>query len=286
MTDQPRRHHGRSIHHELDIAAAADKVWSAWADPQRIAMWFVDRAKGFAKPGEVVTWYFDAMQYEVPQPVVAAEPGKSFATAGEFMGRAWLLEVLLQHRGGHTTIRLINSGFASDSPEADEQFEGVDSGWLMALHTLKHWLEVHADRGDDGRRVHSLVMVPAPSFSWAWLAPLFTTPAGLTRWLGTTQAPAELTPGCRVTVDLAPGERLDGVVLCRSRREVLLSWPGRSAVVGLKAFGFGPTTMLALDVSGWGAKAATDAAVRAWAEPALRRLAAIAPPAAASAPAP
>jgi uncharacterized protein YndB with AHSA1/START domain len=265
-------HQGRSIRQELDIAAAADRVWSAWADPQRIAQWFVDRATGFAKKGEVVQWYFDAMKVEVPQPVVEAEPGTSFITGGEYGGRAWLLEVALEHRGGITRMRLINSGFG-EGPEADEQVEGIDSGWLLASHTLKHWLEVHEAIG--GERIHTLVMHPAgPAFSWERLAPLFTTPVGLSRWLGRTSGPGELAAGSAVTIDIEGGERLVGQVLCRSRREVMLEWPARAAVVSLKAFAAGPMTMLALDVSAWGKSAASDAAVRAWAQPALQRLAA------------
>ncbi len=265
-------HTGRSIRQELDIAAAADRVWSAWADPQRIAQWFVDRATGFARKGEVVQWYFEAMKFEVPQPVLEAEPGKNFVTGGEYQGRAWLLEVEMEHRGGTTRMRLVNSGFG-EGPESAAQFEGTESGWLMATHTLKHWLEVHEAHG--GARIHSLVMQPAgPGFSWERLLPLFTTPAGLSKWLGRTTGPSQLAAGSALEIAIEGGERLVGHVLCRSRCEVLLAWPARAAVLSLKAFAAGPMTMLGLDVSAWGKAAASDAAVRVWAQPALQRLAA------------
>lgn len=269
--DRPQ-HQGRRIEQELDLAADADRVWHAWADPQQIAQWFVDRADGFAEPGRVVKWYFEAMQVEVPQPVVEAEPGRSFVTAGEYGGRAWMLEVLLQQQAkGHTRLRLINSGF-DGSTDADEQVEGIASGWQMALHTLKRWLERHADAG--GRRGHAFVAQPASApFAFARLLPLLTTADGLSRWLGRAASAGELQRGSTVQIDLDGGGRLAGEVLCRTAREVLLSWPERQGVLGLKAFAQGPMQVLALDASSWaGQGALVDA--EAWARPALQRLAA------------
>ena len=46
-----RKHHGRCIRATKTINASPTDVWRAWADPEHIAQWFVDRAEGTAKPG-------------------------------------------------------------------------------------------------------------------------------------------------------------------------------------------------------------------------------------------
>src|SRR5689334_15305842 len=91
-----------------------------------------------------------------------------------------MLEVRLEGKGGSTTVRLINSGFGED-PALDDDYQGTDSGWQVALATLKYWLEHH--RQDS--RVHRFDMRPAPvPFDHARVLPFFTTAAGLDRWLG------------------------------------------------------------------------------------------------------
>ena len=39
------------------------RAWVAWADPQQIANWFVDRAEGEARPGDTMKWFFDTFGY-------------------------------------------------------------------------------------------------------------------------------------------------------------------------------------------------------------------------------
>lgn len=45
---------GRVIRARMETRASADAVWRAWADPEEIAHWFVDRAEGVAQEGR--TW--------------------------------------------------------------------------------------------------------------------------------------------------------------------------------------------------------------------------------------
>src|SRR5690606_23746181 len=44
--EPPRPHVGRVVRKEIEITADAARVYEAWADPERIATWFVDRAEG------------------------------------------------------------------------------------------------------------------------------------------------------------------------------------------------------------------------------------------------
>jgi uncharacterized protein YndB with AHSA1/START domain len=232
MSDTPPRpHRGRVIDTDIRINAHPMDVWRAWAEPEKIANWFVDRAAGVAKAGEVMTWMFDAFNYIIPVPVLEAEPGKTFVTgSGDAPGPSgipYLMEITISRdNGGETVVRLVNSGF-SESADTDEEFQGVVSGWKMALATLKYWLERYPAR----TREHRLVFTPA-NYTWAALRPLFCTIEGRRSWL----AP-ELPWNSHVVVD--------------SGTEVLLAWDEFDALLGLKAFRMGPTRMVSLHVSSW-----------------------------------
>jgi len=70
--------------------------------------------------------------------------------------------------------------------------------------------------------------------------------------------------------DLGP---LRGRVITNSGREVLLEWPERQAVVGLKTFAFGPhARAIALDVSVWDGRSNADAELTPGMDAAVERL--------------
>jgi uncharacterized protein YndB with AHSA1/START domain len=225
-----RTHYGRTVDTEIRVATTPEQAWKAWADPQEIANWFVDRAEGVAAPGEVMTWFFDTFNYRLPVPIIEAEPGATFVTGGGDRpgphGLPYLMEIFITKDAGTTTVRLVNSGFSVDA-KFDDEVEGVVSGWKMALATMKHYLEKFAGQ----RRTHMLVIEPA-SYTWDALRPLFHTPEGRQRWLEPTLS-------------------ADAATLALTGREVLLDWPERAGVLGLKAFRMGPQAVVALDFSSW-----------------------------------
>lgn len=240
-----RQHRGPRIDRSIRIDVAPELVYEAWADPQKIAQWFVDSAEGRAEEGHVVQWRFESMDFTLPVPVVASQPPHLLAFGGELPGRPPFLQTVeIKQQGGSSLLRMINSGFA----ERDENFAGVDSGWAMALATLKHWLENVAP-GD--RRHHELVMSQAPLPSLAAAAPLFSTRAGLGSWLGEgVELEPEPEPE-RIRAELG-GLPLNGSVLCRTAWELLLAWPEAHGTLGLKAFTQGPgANFVALDFNSW-----------------------------------
>jgi uncharacterized protein YndB with AHSA1/START domain len=234
-TNTPRKHRGRVIDTSVRINTSPERAWLAWADPEHIANWFVDRAEGKAALGEVMTWFFDAFNYRMPVPILEAIPGQTFVTgSGDApgpQGLPYLMEITISREGGDTKIRLVNSGFSHDA-RFDDEFEGVVSGWEMALATLKYWLEHHAE----ARRTRQIVIEPA-DYTWPALQRLFRSVDGRKGWI------EPLLPAT------AP-------VLADTGREVLLAWPSHAAVVGLKAFRMGPQPVVALDVSTWAPEAA------------------------------
>jgi uncharacterized protein YndB with AHSA1/START domain len=242
-----RKHHGRCVRTTKTINTSPAEVWRAWTDPEHIAQWFVDRAEGTAKPGEVMTWMFDAFQYRIPVPVLEAEPGRTFVTGSE-AGVAGplpvLMEVEIETAAGGSVLRLVNSGFSED-PAKDDEVEGVRSGWEMALATLAYWLEHGRPMG----RLHRLAMRPTTA-AWEQLATLFAGRDGLRRWLDDVHAPDRLAAGDLITASIA-GRPLSGTVLVHTGREALVEWSELGGVLGLKAFPMGPTRAVALDLSVW-----------------------------------
>ena len=155
MTTGTRKHHGRIIDTTIRMKTTPMRVWEAWADPQQIANWFVDRAEGEGRAGNTVKWFFDAFSYSMDVPITESEPGKSFVTAGDMGpdGMPYVMEITIAKEGGDTVMRLVNSGFSED-PKKDESYKGTVSGWANALATMKLWLEQYPMR----TRHHDLVL--------------------------------------------------------------------------------------------------------------------------------
>lgn len=225
-----RKHHGRVIDTSIKLKTSPEKAWAAWADPQQIANWFVDRAEGEAKPGGTMKWFFEAFNYELPVPILEAEPGRRFVTGGGPSpgpdGLPYLMEITITKDGGDTVMNLVNSGF-SEAPDKDGSFKDTQSGWQCALMTLKVWIE----RYPSLTRKRTILMRPAARVP-ARLHALYSTIEGRRQWFG-PEIPA------------------DGDVLVDSGSELILDWPAERAVLGLKSFGMGPQQMVALDLSQW-----------------------------------
>ncbi len=248
QSNLPRRHVGRVVKKEIEIAAPANLVYEAWADPKRIAGWFVDRAEGDMRRDDLVTWIFEQFGYRLPVEVYEAVPDHKLVFGGEPDGRPVALqEVILESKGGKTRLYLANSGFG-EGDVWDDEYEGVASGWQMALSLLKLYLEQH--HGETRR--HVLVMRPA-TFEYVDVFPLFATRDGLERWLGTgvSLGADPLTLGATVSLDLIDGPSLRGEVIAESPRELMLAWPERRGALTLKAFRAGPTRMLGLAFDAW-----------------------------------
>lgn len=231
-----RTHHGRIIDTSIQVKASPQKVWEAWADPQQIANWFVDRAEGDVKPGGTMKWFFEAFNYALDVPIVEAQPGRTFVTGGGPGpdGLPYLMEITIKKDGNTTVMNLVNSGF-SEAPEKDGSFRDTESGWKCALLTMKIWLE----RYPELRRRRTIVMRPA-AHRPAQLHSLYATAEGRRRWL-------------------PPDVPADGDMLIDTGTEVMLDWPAERAVLGLKSFGMGPQQMVALDLSQWSATGAAIA---------------------------
>lgn len=272
MTDTPAEkqivHRGRIVRAEIRTTAAPEKAYEAWADPEKIAHWFPDKAEGRMEPGATITWIFDKFNYRIPYDVLVAQPAKKLVirwnapVAGMSPG---ILEVTIAREGGETVVRLVNSGFG-EGAEWDEQFEGVDSGWQMALSVLKHYLENYFGMP----RSSFLAMRPA-NFTYAQLLPHHRTAAGLAKWLTTEGGFGAV--GETFLLKLRSGGTVTGKVLALTKMETQLSWPEIHGVLGLKAFNMGPQKMVGVHGCGWGLTAERAKEIESQMDRALETLA-------------
>jgi uncharacterized protein YndB with AHSA1/START domain len=268
-------HKGRMIRAEIATAATPEQAWEAWADPEKIAQWFVDRATGEAKPGGTMTWFFDKFGYVIPYKIVDAVPGELIVYKWEPPeGLPGILEVRIAREGGATAVRVIQSGFR-EGAEWDDEYEGVNSGWKIALLILKFYLENHFARG----KSMAFVFRPA-KFAYQQVLKYFLEPAKLAEWLTVSGAIGKSGEKCELV--LRDVGRLTGCVLAVTDREVMLSWDEVGGVLELKAFPMGPQRVVGVRVMSWGLNAAKIAQLEKKISAAVERLAALFPAGAAA----
>lgn len=276
-------HKGRIIRAEMRTTATPQQAWEAWADPQKIAGWFVDRATGEARPGGAMTWFFDSFGIVIPYQVMDAAPGSAFALKWEpppGQGYAGILDVRIAREGGETVVRLVNSGFR-EGAEWDEEYEGVNSGWKMALSLLKEYLERHF-----GRAKKTEIVLRSAAFESTRVLEYFRTAPKLGEWLtkaGTGAGGGIEKVGDTCRLEFRDGGTMTGRVLEITKKEVALSWEEIDGTLELKAFAMGPQRMVGMRIMSWKLDDGELKNVAARMEPAVGRLAAFFPAAAAAA---
>jgi uncharacterized protein YndB with AHSA1/START domain len=227
-------HAGRVIRVEIRTSAKGARVWAAWSDPEILSQWFTDRAEGEARTGGTMTWFFDRFAARFPYEVVSALPPFRLLLRGSPPGRSpFFLEILIEEGAEETAVTILNSGFSAGEA-SDEEYEGVLSGWRMALAILKEYLERHYGRP----KVSFFAMQPA-SFTFDQILPWFLEAPMLYRWL-TTAGSIAGESGALYEVKLRGAGKMTGRVLALTPREVALSWDEIGGVVEMKAFHLGP----------------------------------------------
>lgn len=259
------KHKGRTIQGRVETTATPQQAWEAWADPQKVAQWFVDRASGEARPGDTMVWEFEKFGIKMPYQVLEAVPGErlvfEFPSPG---GPSGIIEISIRQDGGKTTLTFVNSGFREDAAW-DEEYEGMDSGWQMSLAMLKIYVEAYF-----GQAKRTLLLVRPANFEYASVAPFYAE--RLSDWLTDEGTLGQV--GERADLTFADGSRLSGYVLCRTGREVLVSWPEMQGCLELKTFGGGPgKRSLAIRVTSWEMEEANGRALEEQLGAALGRLA-------------
>ena len=256
-------------HRELRTTASPQEAWAAWAEPDKIAGWFADQARGEPVPGGKLVHVFSSFGMELEYDVLEAEPGKLLVLRGRSpMGTEFRQQIRIEVEGGETVLHLTHSGFGDDADWGDE-YEGIDSGWKLALALLRHYLENHFGK----KRTGFLVMRPT-ALSYDAAQPYFRSGNGLGRWLVEDGSLEDLTPGDELRLTLRDGGTISGRVLADSGREIALSWEEIDGALELKIFPAGPDgRMVALRGSSWRLSEEEMGQLAAKLEPAVARLA-------------
>jgi uncharacterized protein YndB with AHSA1/START domain len=258
----------RSIEAGFRTTAPPERVWEAWADPARIAEWFTDGADGRAEVGSTFTWIFDRFGYRIPYTVLASSPGERWSLRWEGPGRPpGIIDVGIARQGGETVVRLVNSGFLVGA-EWDEEYEGMRSGWRLAMALLKEYVERYWQRPKRA----ALVMRPA-EFTYEELRPFYGEPPLLRRWLTRSGSVGKEGADCHLV--LRDGASVTGRVIASTGTEAAVTWGEVDGVLELKTFAMGPEKRaICLRAISWSRPPEWVADTERWMTDALDRLAA------------
>jgi len=140
----------RQFEQTLDIQVPRDAVWRALSHGEEIARWFAPEVQVDAQVGGVMGWKWRD-HFDWQQTIDAIEPGKHLRTRYD----AWrgqgdsehplFIDFHLEGEGGTTTLRIVHSGFTTDS-SFDSEFDGISGGWPIELESLRLYLENHHGR--------------------------------------------------------------------------------------------------------------------------------------------
>jgi uncharacterized protein YndB with AHSA1/START domain len=227
--DEDYQHGGRVLRDEIRVEAPPELVYRAWSAPELVTAWFVGRMEGRMEVGETVRWRWDDAGPGMSQRVLVAEPPRRLVTAMELPIGLTYLELTIEQEGGHSILRLVQSGFG-DGPEWNDQYESMLSGWMVALAVLKFFVERYF-----GRRRRELVVLSEARFDREHILRLQRTESGLTKWLTRSGSPGRAV-GDPVRLVLDNGRVLTGTVLRTTDYETVWSWDEIEGVLELKAF--------------------------------------------------
>jgi len=225
--------------------ATPEELWRAWTTGEGICGWFLDELRGTVAAGKEIEWVWTEFCAVQALRVEDAVPDKQLVLRP--LREGWpdgLIEITIEPSAGKsTTLRLIHSGFRADA-DWDEEYEGVRSGWHMAIAVLGEYL---ARRTTAKRAVAMAGMKLA--FEYDSLAPFYREQESLARWF--TRSGAIGDEGDGVALVLHDGSTLTGKVICRADAEVALSWNEIGGVIELKAYGLPDSRAVALQASSW-----------------------------------
>ena len=242
---------------ERSFRASRKELWEACATRSGLEGWYADRVSGtLARDGKVrLEW--PELGARVDLDVEEHVPDR---------------RIVFSH-GATRVILAISEGRVSlthEGLDAEDDVQGFESSWRVALAMLRHALEVHPGKP---RRTRWVVRGVSTSASLAHLC--FTEPEALATWLGRGATVGD--EGQPFVIRTANGESISGDVLIRDGgRDVAFSWREQSDSVLVFRTLPSPTAegrILAACWSKWGPTQAGERAVVTELSRALDRLA-------------
>jgi uncharacterized protein YndB with AHSA1/START domain len=131
---------GRTIRKEVFIAAAPERVFRAFLEPEQLQRWFAAQATLDERIGGKFNYRW-ASGEGVDGVIVDLVPSRLLVMdwdEGEGKGDTRLTVELIPDGDG-TRLVLTNSGFGAGE-DWDSLYDGVDSGWRDLLQALNTWI--------------------------------------------------------------------------------------------------------------------------------------------------
>lgn len=135
-----------TIERVIQINAPIEVVWDVVTNPKHIVNWFADEATIDLRPGGAGTLNFREYNNLAPLHVETVDPPNLYSyrwsqPEGEepTAENSMLVEFVLSEEQGVTTLRLIESGFATNNWSEErnrEYFDGHSNGWDHFLGRL------------------------------------------------------------------------------------------------------------------------------------------------------
>ncbi len=193
---------------EQATRAPIERVWRACTEAAGLSAWQADQVEGTVSPGSELLLGWPALGVAVELGVERVEPLKRLVLRGADA------QLELEFEPGRVLL--------CHSADFDEdEHAGTLSSWKLALATLAHYVERHAEQP---RVVHWLVERVHVSLEDAHA--FFTLAGAHSGWLTrSSQGTGIGDAGSAVALDLAWGSPLTGHVLAHSApRDALISW--------------------------------------------------------------
>ncbi|MEU1879964.1 SRPBCC domain-containing protein [Streptosporangium sp. NPDC020072] len=184
--------HEFEVRRQVELAADPEEVWQAIATGPGVDSWFMGRSRIEPRQGGSTRLTVGGAVEEAT--ITSWEPPGRFAYRtgrgedGTFMAFEWLVE---GRDRGSTVLRLVHEGFLEGDWESE--YEAMQSGWDMYLHTLAAYLRHFP--GLRGTPVSALkVGAAGPERAWAALTGALGLPATAAVGEPVSVAPEGLAP--------------------------------------------------------------------------------------------
>ena len=224
---------GRALRECLWLPHPRELVWRAFADPDWLTGWQVERVEGALEAGGRVRFHFDSLGVSIDLDVIERVEPERLVLSGTPPGRPPQTQaVQLTGARGGTDVELTHGGFPAGA-RGEEERGGTGAGWYTALRLCRLYLDRYAGRA----RTTAAALAPAassPRAAWPQLA----STGGLVDWLASE---AELgAEGEPVRLVTRGGLQLTGTVLAAAPPYQLALWLEPIAgVLSLRAISLG-----------------------------------------------
>jgi hypothetical protein len=194
-----------------------DRLWAACATPKGIANWQADAVSGKVAKGHTLTLGWPELGVRIDLEVREVEQRR---------------HLTFEHASARLEFE-INPGeltLSHHAPFDEDEAEGTESSWRVALGTLAHYLACH-----DGRERNVFWAVRSANTNSESAHAFFTLPETLVSWLGRSEEPIGEV-GTRYRIEPIWGGTMSGVVLAHTEgRDLALSFEeAENSVIGLR----------------------------------------------------